>query len=397
MKKNYPIFATILLYFILLPMIAFSNITQSIKLIKINSLAHTNYVVSAKIYPDDPNHLFLTARGKQQEGDGGGIFIFDTTKPEEPKLVSQWQPTSIKGFTMSDNVMEGQDRLGNVFVSVSVDTAELYVFTVSPSDQLELKSWLTLQHTCFITCLVDKFRVLHVKLYKKANRLYALITSPQAGTLIAVDITNLDHPKEIDYTKLTFFPPVYRGAESISIHGEYAYVGAFHGHSLNVINLSELQAKDNPSLTLSNTIDNPYYDQMVSAKDPRAKYANFLYSASWSDHGGLIAFDLTNPKNPIELSSVLNDQLAKSNRVKINSDFAYLPLETNPGGIGIIDISNPYHLAFVNAITNIHDDAGNKIITPYTLAIAHDYLYLFGTADGSSNKMAIFKLAYKNS
>ena len=104
--------------------------------------------------------------------------------------------------------------------------------------------------------------------------------------------------------------------------------------------------------------------------------------------------DLTDPANPIEISSVINAQLCKSNRVKINSDFAYIPLETNPGGIGIINISNPYHLSFVKIIKNIHDDIGNRIITPYSLVITHNYLYLFGSAGSSSNKMAIFKLSY---
>lgn len=398
MKKTCFIVAIIILYWILLPTVSFSKITQAIKLMKIISLVHTNYVVSAKIYSANPNQLFLTARGKQQTGDGGGIFIFNITKPEDPKLITQWQPSSLQGFTTQDNSMEGQDRIGNTFVSVSVATGKLYVFTISASGQLKLKSWLTLKHTCFITCLIDKFKALHVKLYreKETGKLYALITSPQAETLIAVDITNLAQPIEVAYITLNFFP-ILTGAESIYIHDEYAYVGAFNGHYFKIINLSTLHTQHKPSLTLSNAIDNPYYNQLVSTRDPRAEYPNILYSASWSNPGGLIAFDLKEPQNPVKISSAINGQLAKANRVKLNSNFAYLPLETDPGGIGIVNIAYPYRLSLVKTITDIHDTAGNQIRKPYTLAITHNYLYLFGTAGSSTNKMAIFKLSYTSS
>ena len=276
MRKSHFVFAAILLYLILLPTISFSSVNQSINLIKIINLVNVNYVVSAKTYPSDPTHLFLTARGKMQKGNGGGIFVFDISKPENPELVSQWRPSMLKGFTVADNVMEGQDMVDNIFVSVSIDTGKMYVFTLSSSSKLKLKSWIKLQHTGFI----NKFRALHVKIYQETNKLYALITSPQSESLIVVDITNLDHPKEVASTALGFSPPLYRGAESVYIHGKYAYCGAFNGYSLNIINLSGLHSKNNPTLAIDKVIYKPYYDQMVSIKDPRVEHPNILYSSS---------------------------------------------------------------------------------------------------------------------
>jgi hypothetical protein len=75
--------------------------------------------------------------------------------------------------------------------------------------------------------------------------------------------------------------------------------------------------------------------------------------------------------------------LGKSNRVKIRGNYAYMPLEQHPGGVGIVNIKEPNHLTY-KVITNIE-----KVEKPYALAIKDDYLYIFGTKNHS---MAIMQI-----
>jgi hypothetical protein len=77
-------------------------------------------------------------------------------------------------------------------------------------------------------------------------------------------------------------------------------------------------------------------------------------------------------------------ELGGSNRVKLQGDRAFVPLEADPGGFAIIDVSNPALPRLVHLETNIPG-----ISTPYTLEVNRDYLYIFS---GREPKMAVFRL-----
>ena len=113
------------------------------------------------------------------------------------------------------------------------------------------------------------------------------------------------------------------------------------------------------------------------------------YTACWGEplfptNGGLAAFDVSTPSDPKLISQVINSELIKSNRVWIQGDYAFLPLEVDPGGVGIVDISDSSKLASVKDVTDIQG-----VKEPYALAIKEDYLYVFGS---ETNTMAIMRI-----
>ena len=81
---------------------------------------------------------------------------------------------------------------------------------------------------------------------------------------------------------------------------------------------------------------------------------------------------------------IVMPELARANRVKLQGDRAFLPLETELGGFAVIDTSDPSAPTLVHLATGI-----SGISAPYTLEVNGDYLYLFGTTEP---KMAVFHL-----
>ena len=99
---------------------------------RVTDKENLNYVVRAKIYPEDPDHLFLTMRGRQQKGAGGGLSVFDVSSPTEPKLVGRrFEPIGADESQDEENVWEGQDRKGDILVVLAIHVGRLYVFDVS--------------------------------------------------------------------------------------------------------------------------------------------------------------------------------------------------------------------------------------------------------------------------
>ena len=67
-----------------------------------------------------------------------------------------------------------------------------------------------------------------------------------------------------------------------------------------------------------------------------------LWGGAYGDKGGLAAFDITDPWNIHELSHVFNEEMYKANRVKIQGDFVFMPLELEDGGgVAVVDRTNP--------------------------------------------------------
>jgi hypothetical protein len=202
-------------------------------------------------------------------------------------------------------------------------------------------------------------------------------TGVLSDLFVAVDIT--DPKKPVFVSKIN---TGISGAEGIAIKDNYAFLGGIGSTKFSVIDLSDLT-----DMTIVNTLDEPHYCQMVSEiGDDGVLYAA-LWGDLYSDIGGLAAFDVSDPRNLYELSHVFTEDMAKANRVKIQGDLVFMPLEIeNGGGVAIVDRTNPKKLLHVKTVLNIPE-----VIKPYCLAVKEDYLYLFSSKTNSMVVMEIIR------
>ena len=329
-----------------------------LKLVKtIRQKINLNYVVRSIIYSEDPNILFLTLRG-------GGISIYDVSDSANPILLIHWDEKPCRK-------VEGQDRKNNLFVVTDISRGGLFLFDVSNPSNIIRLSYLKLDG-------MDS--VLHARIYETNNKMYALLsggfnfkTDKPSDLFAAVDITSPKNPVFVSKINTGIL-----GTEGISIKDNYAFLGGFMSSKYSVIDLSDIT-----NMKIVKTLDKPYDCEMVSEIDDEG----ILYAALWGDKGGLATFDISNPKKIHELSHVVSKDMAKANRVNIQGNYVFIPLEFEEGGgVGIVDKTNPKKLVYVKSVLNIPG-----VSKPYCLAVKDDYLYLFSSKTNSMSIMKIIK------
>ena len=323
-----------------------------------------NYVVRSIIYPEDPDTLFLTLRG-------GGISTYDVSDPADPKFLTHWDEEPSRH-------VEGQDRMGNLLVVADISRGGLFIFDVTdPSDLVQL-SYLNLEG-------IDS--LLHCRIYNADSGIYALFTGgfnfttgELSDLLVAVDITDPKNPFFVSKISTGIF-----GTEGITIKENYAFLGGFGSTKFSVIDLSDLS-----NMAIVKTLDEPHYCQMVSEIGEDGVLYVALWGGPFGDKGGLAAFDISDPWNIYEFSHVFNEEMYKANRVKIQDDLVFMPLELEEGcGVAVVDITNPKGLLHVKTFFDIPG-----AIKPYCLAVKQGYLYLFGS---KTNSMVVMEIIEKGS
>jgi hypothetical protein len=186
---------------------------------------HFNYVVEAKIYPEDPNTLFLTARG-------GGLTTLDVSEPASPVVLTHWDAP-----TTDSNDVEGQDRLGDLLVVVGRNG---YVHLLDSSDPANISQIGFLD----IPGFDGTFAALHVKIYSHhSGKQYAIVTSAKSDRLIAIDITNPENP-----TLANTIETGIHGLEGIFVANlvqedeqrGYAFVGGYRSTRFSAIDLTNV-------------------------------------------------------------------------------------------------------------------------------------------------------------
>jgi hypothetical protein len=326
-----------------------------------------DFAVQAKIYPEDPDSMFVTLRG-------GGISVYDVSERSAPRLRSRWDAATD---------VEGQDRRGDLLAVVARSGA-LLTFDVSDPDRVHHLATLKLDtDRGLIGTIIAKvleifgggpFEALHTKLYPASDgRLYALVTATVSGKLIAVDVTDPQHPEQVGalQTDVQFI-------EGIHVHREHAFVGGF-GYSEVY---RSIDVSDPGEMRVVRSLSDPSYRQMVPEMKPY--HPDRLYAALWDDPGGLAVFDVSDPAGFRPLGSLVRRDLAGSNRVKLHDNLAFLPLEQEPGGFAAVDVTDPGSPELVALVRGI-----GGISKPYTLVVNRDHLYVFGSEEAS---MAVFRL-----
>lgn len=325
-----------------------------------------DHAVMSKIYPEDAGTMYVTLRG-------GGISVFDVSDPAQPTLRTRWS---------SEEDVEGQDRRGDLLVVVA-RRGFLLTFDVSRPDRISPLGRLELAtradgFTCLVAGMLQAFAgpfaALHVKLYDApGGRRYALVTATATGELLAVDVSDPTKPVQagrID-TDVQFIEGIY-------VHRDHAFVGGFGWSDV----LRAVDVSDPGRMRIVHTLADESYRQMVSEMSPARP--DLLFVALWNDEGGLAVFDVSDPPRFRLVGRLVMPELARSNRVKLQGEHAFLPLEVDPGGFAILDASDPAAPTLVHLATDIPG-----ISTPYTLEVTRDHLYVFGSREP---RMAVFRL-----
>ena len=351
---------------------------------EIRDSVNLSYVTRAKIYPEDPNSLFLTMRGDSATNTGGGISVYDISDSRNPVFVSHLNVADTHpGEVVNPNQLEGQDRTGDILVVIALESGVVHLLDVSDPSRLTEISSLKLEG---VHEGLGYFPALHTKIYDPADsgKTYAIVTSSMSSKLIAVDISDPKNPKQVSELQTGI-----SDLESLYIKDSFLYCGGFQSDVMLTVDLSDIH-----HMRLCTILKKSYYNNLVAELDP--KNHNILYVSSYMERkaaekspwwrgrldarddadaprGGLIVFDISQPENPVEISHVITEELAGSNRVKLHEGFAFLPIEADPGGIGIVNLSDPHNVVFDRVVES------TDAIKPYALAIKDDYLYVLGT------------------
>jgi hypothetical protein len=325
-----------------------------------------DHAVKAEIYPEDPSTMYVTLRG-------GGISVFDVSDPAAPALRTRWS---------SDEDVEGQDRHGDLLVVVA-RRGVLLTFDVSRPDRVTERGRLELDTGggsfsrfvwAFLRRWTGPFDALHVKLYDAADgRRYALVTATATAEIIAVDVTEPAAPEQIGQIDTGV-----QLLEGIYVHRDHAFVGGFGWSEM----FRAVDVSNPREMRIVRTLEDEAYRQMVSEMSP--EHPELLFAALWDDEGGLGIFDVSDPPHFRPVGRLVMPELGGSNRVKLQGDRAFLPLEVEPGGFAIIDVGDPTSPRLLHLETDIPG-----ITTPYTLEVNRDYLYIFSSREP---KMAVFRL-----
>lgn len=150
--------------------------------------------------------------------------------------------------------------------------------------------------------------------------------------LLAVDVSDPRNPQEVTrvHQGIPWSP------EGIFVRDDRAYVGGVNGTKLSVYSLGGLPER----IEYLASLEDRAYHQCVGQNTSGGNAADpTLYAALWVDPGGLGVFDISSADGTVvELSRLVIPELAKANRVVLVHDRrrALLPLESHPGGVGLV-------------------------------------------------------------
>ncbi len=166
------------------------------------------------------------------------------------------------------------------------------------------------------------------------------------------------------------------GAYDIVVVGDYAYVTSKDDDGLEILDVSDPTSPTHVGSLVDDktTYTNPRNDMSEMAN--LAVVGDYAYVGQY--YGGLEIIDVSDPTNPIRISSVLSDVSDLSFTpwdVKIVGDYAYVASMNS--GLSIIDISdpaNPFHVSSV-----LYEDIDFRGLD--TIEISGDYAFMLGKND----------------
>ena len=196
------------------------------------------YAAESRNYPEDPDTLFLTTRGR-------GLHMYNISGPAQFDKLSSWN---------TSKAVEGQDRVGSLMVVSELGVGPDGAFSESAGPALhlfDLSPPLTPQLSPFATLDLSPFTdgILHVKLLSPAgspSETWAAVTGGFAtateGALILVNLTRAvadRHSVPLSPSDVNIVSTPVNQPEGVLVHHGYVYVGGIESSSLCVINATD--------------------------------------------------------------------------------------------------------------------------------------------------------------
>lgn len=146
-----------------------------------------------------------------------------------------------------------------------------------------------------------------------------------------------------------------RGASSVSVSGDYAYVTGQQAGFLNIIKISDLAL---PELVSTISIPGVFYVHAVG---------NYAYAVN---NGSFFVVNVTNKSVPVIEGSIINSQLMGGSRgIFVSGNYAYVASEGS-NTVAIIDISNKKVPVIVGSVGGADFDGARNI------AVSGQYAYV---------------------
>jgi hypothetical protein len=172
-----------------------------------------------------------------------------------------------------------------------------------------------------------------------SNPGYPTGPSTSTGSFSVIDLSNLGAGVIANIDNASLTGPLANGlqhATGVAISGNYAYVTAYYGHSLTVIDISKPTSPvARVSVHDANALAGP---DDVAISGNYAYVANQL--ASSSKLPDLTTVNISNPLSPTVTGALTDPALSGAYRVRVHGTHAYVS-GNNVATIGIVDISNP--------------------------------------------------------
>ena len=285
------------------------------------------------------NYLYVTGEATNFDDE---LLVFDITAPNSPSFVTKIS------LGLGQRYCAGIDNDGGNFLYIACDD-DLLILDISNPTQPTLL-------TTFTDPLLNgrNFQVWEGnRIILIGNLIY--YTAMDADAFVIIDVSNSSSPTIVgSITGLD-------GANGLFIDGNYAYVTSYLGDSLSIIDISD---PANP-LIVGSLTDSTNLDGATDLK----VVGNFAYVCAYHNttSGKVTVIDIANKTAPSYYSSI---NISAAVGIEIVGNYAYVARGYNPGGVSIIDITNPLTLVSV-------DNDFNPYI-PKDVLTNGNYLYVFG-------------------
>jgi hypothetical protein len=178
------------------------------------------------------------------------------------------------------------------------------------------------------------------------------IPDTSAGSFTVIDITDPTGPtivSSVDDSQLSGpFTNGLQHATAVALSGHYAYVTAFYGQDLTVIDIS------NPTSVSASSVVGMYHGpQSLSAPDDVAISGNYAFVVNQTDTGlELTAFDIgTNPTSPNPVGAIQDASLLGAYRLRIRNRIAYVSAN-DANGIAAVNVANPASMTILDSLVD---------------------------------------------
>lgn len=258
------------------------------------------------------------------DGSSRALSVINISNPNDPVYVSQ----EVQFSTMWG--AEDPIVVGNYAYTVNSSDDSVAIFNISnPNDPVYV--------TRFTHSSLNGARGLFIS----GN--YAYVTSTFGvvnNSLTLINITTPNSPTLASFEQGPVPNTSLRGAASVVVVGNYAYVVNSTQASLAVIDVSN---KSDPVFIAEER--GPVPGTSILSGNDLAIQGNYAYITA---SPGLVVIDISNPADPVYVGVEAHPNLLGSNNIHISGNYAYITKD-NTASLSVVDISNPADPVFITS------------------------------------------------